>query len=269
MDFNNTDAKRLLLSRVEDYLRRADKGELVCGNFLTPAEAAYALSFCQQNRAGERVFLFGGYSSAERQRLFVLPSFLSDFDGTPKEKLEAYFPEELRTKIRAIRIKGSSYRALSHRDYLGSILALGIERSSIGDIVVEDDFSAIIFCTDKIFRFLLENLDRVASDKVTAEEFLPDGNFAPKQNLDRLSLVVASNRFDCIIGALTGLSRERAQEIIKSGICELDYLPELKCDKPILPPCKISARGYGKFNIVGFDGETKKGRLRLVADKYI
>ena len=269
MDINNTLDQKLLLSRAQDYLRLSDKGELVCGNFLTPREEAYLLCFFEQSRAGERIYTFGGYASAERKRPFVLPSYLSELDGRADEKLELYFPDELKSKIKAVRIKGSGYRKLSHRDYLGSLLALGIERHSIGDIVPENDFSAVVFCTDRIFRFLLENLGRVASDAVTLEEYSPDRDFCPVKNFIPISATVASNRFDCIIGALTGLSREKSQELIKSGLCELDCLPESRPDKAIEPPCTVSARGFGKFKVLAFGGETKKGRLRLYAEKYV
>ena len=80
---------------------------------------------------------------------------------------------------------------------------------------------------------------------------------------------VASPRFDCVVGALTNLSREKAQSLINSGLCEVDHLPEIRVDRQIEAGAIISVRGYGKFTVNSFDGETKRGRIRMSAEKYI
>ena len=269
MEFNNSDAQKLLASRASDLLRQAERGELVCGNFLTPHEAVCVLSFVRESRAEERVFLFGGYNDAERKRLFVLPSYLSDLDGDAMQKAKDYFADELSLAIKAIKIQGSGYRELSHRDYLGSLLSLGIERNAIGDIVVVDSHSAIVFCTDKIFDYLISGVERIASDKVMLSPFSPDESFCAKRDFLPIRDTVASERLDCVVGALTNLSREKAQALIRSGLCEVNYLEELRVDVTVKAPAIITLRGHGKYRLIEFDGETKRGRLRLVAEKYV
>lgn len=264
-----SDAQKLLASRASDYLRQADRGELVCGNFLTPQEAAYTLSVMREARASERAFLFGGYAEAERKRIFVLPSFLSDFEGDGEERARLYFPEEFSSAIKAIKITGSGFRELSHRDYLGSILSLGIERCSVGDVVVLDPYSAVVFCTEKIFGYLMSGIERIASDKVTVSEFSPEADFAAKREFLPIRDTVASTRLDCVVGALTNLSRDKAQTLIRSGLCEVNYIIEQRVDVQVKTPSVITLRGYGKYNLLDFDGETKRGRLRLVAQKYV
>lgn len=269
MNQSVSEAHKLLASRVSDYLRLSERGELVCGNFLTPEEAAYTEVVLRELRAHDRAFFFGGYKDAERKRVFVIPSFLSDFEGSADVKARDYFQDELSSSVKAIKIQGSGYRELSHRDYLGSVLSLGIERIAIGDIVVQDKYSAVVFCTDKIFDYLISGIDRIASDKVTVSEFLPDGDFGARREFVAIRDTVASNRLDCVVGALTNLSREKAQTAIRSGLCEVNYLTEQRVDVEIKVPATITLRGYGKFNILEFDGETKRGRLRLVAQKYV
>lgn len=264
-----TDMQKLLASRIEDYLKMSDRGELVCGNFLTPGEIAFALSTVKELKSADRVFFFGGYAEADRKRMFVIPSYLLDLEGDAESKAKSFFPEEFSSSVRAIKIQGSGYRDLSHRDYLGALLSLGIERCSVGDIVVTDSFSAVIFCTDRIFDFLMCDIERIASDKVTAKEIFVGEDFHPNRDFLTITDTVASNRLDCIVGALTNLSRERAQNLIKSGLCEVNYLPEQRCDAGLQLPCIITLRGYGKYNILSFDGETKRGRLRIVAQKYV
>ena len=269
MNHNLTEAHKLLASRASDYLRLADRGELVCGNFLTPEEAAYTETVFREERAAERVFFFGGFRDAERKRIFVLPDFLSDMDGGAEEKARDYFPDEFLASVKAIKIMGSGYRELSHRDYLGSVLSLGIERSSVGDIVVLDPYSAVIFCTDKIFDYLMSGTERIASDKVSLCEFVPDENFGARREFMPIRDTVASGRLDCVVGALANLSREKAQNLIRSGLCEVNYILEDRVDVTVKAPCTITLRGHGKYNVLVFDGETKRGRLRLVAQKYV
>ena len=269
MQQNLNEAQKLLASRVEDLLRLSERGELVCGNFLTPSEGAFALSVARELRSADRIFLFGGYRDAERKRLMVLPSFVSDLDGEVEDKARTYFPDDMADAVKAIRIKGSGYRELGHRDYLGSILALGIERCSVGDIVVTDEHSAVVFCTDKIFDYLIGGIERIASDKVVIEEFVPNEDFGAVREFLPIRDTVASNRLDCVVGALTNLSREKAQNLIRSGLCEVNYVLEQRVDVCVKTPCVITLRGYGKYNALEFDGETKRGRLRLIAQKYV
>lgn len=269
MNLNITEAHKLLEARLEDMLERSRRGELVCGNFLTPAEVSFCRALIKQRGEEKRSFFYGGYADADRKRLYILPQYLMDIEGDSEEKLRLYCAEEFCPSVAALSIKGSGYRKLSHRDYLGSILALGIERHALGDVIVTGDSEAIVICTDKISAFLLEGVDKVASDKVTVSKIELFEDFAPKREVLPVSDTVASNRFDCVVGALTNLSREKAQAAIRTGLCEVDYLPEQRCDVSLATPCIVTVRGYGKYRLLSFDGETKRGRLRLKAEKYI
>ena len=116
---------------------------------------------------------------------------------------------------------------------------------------------------------MLVSLERIASDKVSVKVHdLPEG-FSIEKKTVPINDTVASRRLDCIVGALTNLSREKSQNLINSGMCEVDYLPELRVDRQIDEGAVISVRGYGKFFIKAFDGETKRGRIRLSAAKYV
>ncbi len=269
MSYISDDAQKLLAARIDDYLRQAERGELVCGNFLTPTEIAEAKIVLRDRRSRDRAFFYGGYEGAERRRVIFIPSYLDDLDGDAEEKARIYCADEFSLAICSLGIKGSGFRNLSHRDYLGSILSLGIERREIGDIVVLDEHEAIVFCTDKIRDYLLTSLERIAADKVTVSEYSIPEDFAVEKKTVRISDTVASPRFDCVVGALLKLSREKAQNLINSGLCEIDHLPEMRVDRQIDAGAVISVRGYGKFSVVSFDGETRRGRIRMSAEKYV
>lgn len=257
---------KMLCARLDDLVRRSDSGVLSHSAFLSPEQLARA----EKHLAvlGERVVSYGGFPSAERRLVFILPPYMSDIGGG-EELFKEYFSDEVGEAIGALHIKGSGYRELSHRDYLGSLLALGLEREVIGDILVRDGHSAVVLCSGAICNFIISSLDRVASDKVTVERYLDTDGLRREESFERISSTVASERLDCVVGALCSVSRATAQELIKRELCQVSYEVETRCDRALASPCIISVRGYGKFILRGFDGQTKKGRYRLVADKYI
>ncbi|MBQ7357684.1 MAG: hypothetical protein IJW65_02995 [Clostridia bacterium] len=259
----------LLSARICDYARKSQAGELSVSDFLSPSEVALARVLLAEQRIAHRGVFLGGYGDAERQKLFLLPSYTDDLDGNAKEKLDTYFSDERDSEICAVKISGSGYRELSHRDYLGSILALGIERDALGDIVLVDEYSACVFCPSKIKEFLELSLERVASDAVRVTDFTVTEEFSANREYKRILSTVASNRLDCVVSALTGLSREKSQELIRHELCQLNYITECRCDRTLDAPCTLSLRGYGKFILRELEGLTKKGRLKMSADKYI
>lgn len=262
-------AQKLLAARLDDLIARTERGELACGNFLSPADAAFVERLARERGVESRLAMLGGYEDAERRIPIIIPEYATSYGEDAIEAANSLFADEISEEIRAVHIKGSGYRSLSHRDYLGSVLALGIERDRLGDIVILDDFSAVVICSGSVFDFLLSGIDRIASDKVSVSNFERLDELVAKREFLPIRDTVASERLDCIVAALTNLSREKAQTLIRSGLCELDYIPEERCDRIVAPPCKISVRGFGKYDILAFDGETRRARLRLVARKYI
>ena len=215
---------------------------------------------------GRRYEFFGGYGDAERKRLYLLPDYMAD--GEFLQIVEDFgFSDE----ITAIEIAGSGYRELTHRDFLGSLLGLGLERAVIGDIVVFDDakIKAVAFCDSRIAEFVLQTLEKVATDKVKVRAVdiskiqLPTRRFMP------ISDTVASPRLDSIVASLCSLSRSKASEIVLGGLVELDFEIEDRTDRTVEGGAIISVRGYGKFRIHSVGDLTRKGRYRLVADKYV
>ncbi len=261
------DIKRSAEARFDDLCERAQGGILALSCFLTPTEQEYIKLYARRSGRESDIFFFGGYPEAERRRLFILPDYLSDIDQDAREKIDIYF-DGLSAYVKAMKIEGSGYRSLSHRDILGSVLSLGIERDAVGDIIMLGEHSALLFCTEKIYPYLEASLERVANDKVklsSASLFELD---IPEKRLVPINDTVASPRLDCIVSSLTDLSREKAQAIIKAGLCLVNYLPEERVDAYVEPPAVISVRGYGKFKVIAFGGETKKGRLRLCAGRF-
>jgi RNA-binding protein YlmH len=168
-----------------------------------------------------------------------------------------------------LEVRGSGYRTLTHRDYLGAILNLGIEREALGDLCVCDEHHAILFCDAVMCRFLCENLTRVANDAVRVTPVTLPAGFDGCRKFRPVTDTVASPRLDSVVAALASLSRERAQELIRAGAVELDFQIAQKADKPVAEGAVIVVRGKGKFIVRALSDKTKKGRFRLAADQYL
>lgn len=156
---------------------------------------------------------------------------------------------------------------LSHRDYLGALMNLGIERSTLGDIVIKGKH-AFLFCAEKMAPYILENLDKVRHTSVRCE---PAGS-VPESTVTRLErklLQVSAVRADSIIAKAYNLSRSesvnlfRAKKVFVNGRLNENNSGQLKGGD------KVSVRGYGRFRYLGAVSETKKGKLNIEIDLYI
>ena len=270
---------RLLLSRLDDLCDRGARGEAAVSPYLTPREAKYArIHLSSRLHAGTAV-LWGGYPEAERVRVVILPDYtegLADLEALMSDPVAALcsaglddLAETIRCAVCPMLVKGSGFRELSHRDYLGSVLGLGLERDAIGDILMPDAHSAILLTDTRVGDFLTTQMEKVATDTVRVSR-LPEGTaLTGTRRLQPITDTVASERLDCVVAALCNLSREKAQMAVKSGLVELDYEAVEDCDTTVETPAVISVRGFGKFAVHAFDGTTRKGRIRLVAGKYM
>ena len=270
---------RLLLSRLDDLVKKSGRGEAAVSSYLTPREAKYARAHLSARVSAGTAVLWGGYPTAERVRAVILPDYtegLVDPTALASDPAAALsdaglddFAEFIRGAVCPVQVRGSGFRELSHRDYLGSVLGLGLERDAIGDILISDSHSAILLTDTRVGDFLTTQMEKVATDTVKVSR-LPEGTaLTGTRRLQPITDTVASERLDCVVAALCNLSREKAQMAVKSGLVELDYEAVEACDITVEAPAVISVRGYGKFAVHAFDGTTRKGRIRLVAGKYV
>ena len=149
---------------------------------------------------------------------------------------------------------------LTHRDFLGSVLALGINRAFVGDIVVYEN-RGYVFCKSTAADLILSELDRVRHTNVRCSySSLPDGAVSEPV---LCSAVAASLRLDAVISAVFDLSRSESKELFAS---EKVFVSGRVCTDPIKEPGegdRISVRGHGKFIFREPVGTTGKGRIRF------
>ncbi len=266
-------ARDLFEARLEDAIRKCTSGSVAYLPFLTMRERRRAERLLIARGMGDAYWFWGGHKTAERTCLFLLPDYLIAIlpeDATERETaLFDYLAEELNDVVVPLCIRGSGFRKLTHRDYLGAVLGLGIERDAIGDIAVQDEYSAILFCPRTLASFFAGELTKVGADTVRCRECVIDETFTDGKQYRPISDTVASPRLDCVVAALCNLSREAAQNAVRSGFVEVDFEVEERVDTILEAPITISVRGHGRFILRSFDGETRKGRLRMRADQLV
>lgn len=270
MAMKNSDTEKgLFEARVLEQAQKADRGEISVGEFLTPRERHSASSALAHAGYKGRFAFCGGYDSAERARLVCLPEYaLYGTDETDEDALYQIASELTKDETSTLLIKGSGFRSLSHRDFMGALLALGIKRGCVGDILVDGD-NAYVFCDVKMSGFIKETLTKVGRDAVRISETELPESFSKMKRTETVTDTVASMRADSVIAALINCSREKAKEYVLSGLCELNYEQLTKPDETVDEGDVLTVRGKGKFIIKGTDGKTKRGRLCLWAEKYI
>ena len=271
------DSARRLMARAAEMARR-DAYDVVHTDFLSPREQRIFHAAAASEGQADRLFFYGGARSAERRCAVLLPEwYLTDepkddlFGSAREEYLFSLIENEtadLSGAVTAVSLTASEYSNLSHRDFLGAIMALGLERSVLGDIAVLDSHRAVAFFTPAIAVFVTENLFRAGNDAVRAAiTELPNG-FTVPHAFEKLEASIASPRLDGVVRALTNLSRADAADTVKSGLVELNYFPEENPDAPVTDGDVLSIRGFGKYIVDSANTVTRRGRNRLIARKY-
>jgi RNA-binding protein YlmH len=147
-------------------------------------------------------------------------------------------------------------------------MGLGIKRSVLGDICVFD-FGACVVCEDKTCDFIVDELKKAGRDTVRCEKFTPDADFAAARRFEEISTSVASLRLDGTVRALCNVSREEASRLVVQGFVEVNYFTEKEPDRQVSESDIISVRGHGKYIIDRGGDVTRRGRIRLIARKYV
>lgn len=201
---------------------------------------------------------FGGVSYAERQMIAFIPDALSLWGDT-----EIAFPI---TALRAVPASPRFAEALGHRDILGALMNLGIDRGRIGDIIVGDG-EYFILCERGIAEFVTDQLRQIRHTAVRLEACAAD-EIRSVQTITECDGIITSVRLDAVIACICHLSRSQAAALItKEKVFvggKLMHNPSAACH----PQDIISVRGYGRFVFLKEYGETKKGRIRFVYGVY-
>lgn len=197
---------------------------------------------------------FGGYLHSERKILCVYPK--------TKTCLESNFP------ISIFQLSYSKNFKLSHRDFLGTLMSLKLDRSLIGDILPNDEMGqAYLFAHNNCEQIILSELEKVKNVGIKVER-ITKPNIEKRNELAEETIVVSSLRLDAVVGAIVKTSREKASQLIRQGLVFVNYAEEKKVSKLLQSEDKLTIRGKGKFIVKEVSHISKKGKLHLCYQKY-
>lgn len=251
----HTPEDRVLLAMVWDKINaglRKNAPANTC--FLSPRELEMT-RYLFGNLEG--LIAFGGYADAERQMLCYLPEYLEE---------SALWDEDAPLVcLRATFFEGDSP---THRDFLGALMGAGIARETVGDICVGKGVCDF-FVTAEIAPYLLQNFTGAGRTKVHLERISLQDARIPEPEVKQIRDTVASLRLDSVISSGFRISRTAAAQYIATGRAAIDGLPCEKPDRTVTEGVKISVRGLGKIKLQSVGGQTKKGRIGIVIERYI
>ncbi|RNC29495.1 MAG: hypothetical protein AWM53_00493 [Candidatus Dichloromethanomonas elyunquensis] len=228
-----------LLDLCETVLR--DKERLVTP-FLSPAMADWFRTVLKGT--GLCFSFWGGFEEAERVR------FVLNGNGTQ--------PETAQTEIALVKAAPNKKGViLGHRDILGSLLGLGLEREVLGDIRQAED-GAVIAVTTQMHPYIIQNWESVGREFIQAS-IAGSSKILPLAGLEKRA-VVSSPRLDTLAAAGFGLSRSEVQELVRQGKVKKNDLECVKPDIELKAGDTVSCRGQGKMKIVEESSKTRKGK---------
>lgn len=251
----NADEK-IVFAKVLDHAQIAmNKKIATFTDFLDPAKIhSYENQFKFVDGIVYRTF--GGYQGTERSMIGFCPDFLELTD------------EDFPICVIKIETKDKFCEGLTHRQYLGSIIGTGIERTKLGDIIVLDE-CAYVFVHKTIADYICINLTRISRTKVECSIINPTDIILPQQKFKLIHPTVASLRVDAVISAAFNISRGQAVEFINAEKVMVNWSIVKSASYSLKPDDLFTLRGYGRAKIVEITGKTKKDRLAITIQLYI
>ncbi|MBO8171128.1 MAG: hypothetical protein H0Z33_04450 [Bacillaceae bacterium] len=224
-------------------------------DFLDPRQAFIVRSVVG-HETGVYVRFFGGYEGAERQRAVIYPEYVE--------------PEAQEFGLALIEIThGNRYIKLSHRDYLGAVLGLGVKRDKFGDLLLIDDDRCQLIVADEIADFVRLHLHQVNRVQVSADIVELDRIKPPRREQEIQTISVSSPRVDAITSEVYHLSRSKVVQPIKNGRLKVNWKQVETPSLSLEPGDVVSLKGFGRYQVLDIQGKSRKGRYILEIGKYV
>jgi len=253
------DHDRLTEKRIDDLTARCLAREIPLHTDLLGLTGQDIFTRKTGRLPGIRAFLWGGFEGAERKAGFLVPERFCEEEGLA-------FARETVTALRAELPRVGTGETLSHRDWLGSVMNLGIDRGKVGDIL-PDEGGAWILCLEEMADYLSENLCRVRHSSVrTGRGVLPESITDPAGEV--LEFSVASPRIDSVAAGAFRLSRAKAAALIAAEQVLINGKIAGSASAELKDGDVITVRHFGRAVFRGCSGKSKKGRLFVTAEVF-
>ncbi|NLV91303.1 MAG: photosystem II S4 domain protein [Firmicutes bacterium] len=204
---------------------------------------------------GLAYFSSGGYREAERRILAIYPDY--------------YLTEILELPLQCLQAEGDfSFEAVSHRDFLGSLLASGIKRSKVGDILLTDTGCQVVVVKD-VADYIQNHWQAVHRVPIRVFPIEPEQLAVGSERVKEIRTTVASLRLDAIAGAGFGTSRTKMAKEIKAERVKVNWQSVTNPSASVAQGDVISIRGRGRVEIAEVMGTTRKGRISVLLKRFI
>lgn len=256
----------LFLAKLLDKLQQAGKGYLVSTQFMDPRQRSLAMKVL--SGSGNSLFFDGGYDLAERAVCLFLPNYLEQDSGRADRREVLIGSGQYPLKLLEVRYGANAYvKDLTHRDYLGALMNLGIKRETLGDILVHPEMAQIVVLAE-MCDYILLSLDKVSNLSVDAKEIEFSRIAVPESKTKIIQATVASLRLDAVVAEGYNLSRSEAARMVEDGKVFYNYE---ECTSPSARTeegCLISLRGMGRMRLESVGGMSKKNRLFITIKRF-
>lgn len=239
--------------RLLDLADSVDRGRpFVVGPFMSPFAAQIGQTIAAHMKT-VTAKSFGGYHEAERVRIAFARD---DYDG----------PIDFGVTLLSVTWDGR-YRLIGHRDVLGSLMGLGIDRSILGDILMQGAGCQILV-DSTMAEWVKDNFLKVAMVPVKVEEIPMEDIQPPKKTAKEVRATVASLRLDAVGAAGFGISRSKMAQAVEDERTEVNWQPAKSPSQTVKVGDIISIRGRGRIEIKEETGTSRKGRTGLLIERY-
>ncbi|WP_281164937.1 RNA-binding protein [Liquorilactobacillus sicerae] len=238
-----------LIAEFNDLINQSElEYRPILTHFLNPRERVIIASLLGQKRS-VRFCSNGLFKQAERKRGIFYPEYFA--------------PQQADYQLTLLEIKYPiKFAQLEHRQILGTLLASGLKRSAIGDIVT-DGVRWQIIIEEPVAEFLKQEIERIGKIKVQLEEVSFAELLQPKVEWEKASFSVTSLRIDNLVASVCHFSRARCKQLLGAKRVHLNWMLVEQPDLDLKIKDVVSVRGFGRFQLADLGRISKKGRLQV------
>lgn len=241
-------SERAFVEQVLDWVQQVEQNYVLkLTDFLDPREQQIV-----KQLVGKQLVIYddGGFEGAERRRMILAPDYYV---------LE---PDDFEIEIRQIDYP-TKFVELTHRQVTGTLLNAGMKRQKFGDIVLADGVAQFA-TTREASAFIEMNVDRVGKAKVRISKVSEEDVLTvPKTEWTDEFGIVSSLRFDAVVSEVLGISRQKAQALVKHGDCKVNHKVIEDSSFILEPDDLLSVRGYGRVKLMAILGSTKREKIKI------
>lgn len=247
--------EQAFVEKAFDWTTRVNNNHTaILTDFIDPRQLEIIKNIVNSNM-GLTMFFDGGYTLAERVRVLITPEY---WQKAAEDMRLSYF------KVNGL----NKFDQLEHKDFMGALLNIGIKREKFGDILMTENLIQYIVATE-IADYARLELTKVKHSNIELIELTREELVIPKKSYQVMNITVSSFRVDTILSHVYNQSRANISQLIRANKLKVNWRLVDKADYILTKGDIVSLRGFGRFELLDEDGNTKKGKQRIKVGKLV